>query len=187
MNKKKKKTYWENRTRKSEMLLLFPGSVPGQSDPGLGPVIGLRSQVEKVWSCYCCAFFIRASASWRKETETEGGKEGAEGESAVLKWRIFGSCILCHRTQENPSVSMGTGTTPCSSYRGREEAPVCWRERKGRRRLLYYVISVFSVWKSCCEDKYVFRYISQCYRKHCQAVGMLFRERTHISVCFCVH
>lgn len=96
---KKKKRTGKTVHIRVKCCFFFPGSVPGQSDPGLGPVIGLRSQVEKVWSCYCCAFFIRASASWRKETETEGGEEGAEGECVVLKWRILvhASSATAHR------------------------------------------------------------------------------------------
>lgn len=50
-----------------------------------------------VESCYCCAFFNRASASWREETEAEGEKrrrkkerKGEEEEECVeLKWRIL--------------------------------------------------------------------------------------------------
>lgn len=37
---------------------------------------------------------------------------------------------------------------------------------------MYYVICVFSVWKSHCEDKYIFRHLSRFYRKHGESVGM---------------
>lgn len=76
-----------------------------------------------------------------------------------VKMEDIGLYILCHRTEENPSVTMGTGTTPCSSCGGRGEA------EEGTHEQMYYVICVFSVWKSHCEDKYVFRHISWCYRK----------------------
>lgn len=83
---------------------------------------------------------------------------------------------------------MVTGTPPCSSCCGREEAPVCRSARNEGARIceqMYYVICVFSVWKSHCEDKYIFRHVSQALQevwRGCRNADQR-KERYH---CVCV-
>lgn len=138
----------------SEMLLLlFFSCLLDHFQVSLGPGLslgkGLRSQEEAAESCYCCSFLARASASWREQTGREREKEeGGGGERAVLKWRIlvYTSCATAQR--KTPSVSMGTGPTPCSSTAGRGEAG------EGRPEQMCYVMCVFcmeiTAWINVC-------------------------------------
>lgn len=79
---------------------------------------------------------------------------------------------------------MVTGTPPCAPCCGREEAPAC-RGGKGEdasgvleyHEQMYYVmvnINVLSVWKSHCDEKYIFRHKNNFNRKYRSAVGMQF-------------
>ena len=74
----------------------------------------------------------------RKEKE----KKGEEEEECVeLKWRILVYISSATTQWKTPSVSMGTGTTPCISSCRRQEAPVCLYKKKGRWRFSMSCVS----------------------------------------------
>lgn len=83
-----------------------------------------------VWSCYCWHFFNSASASWTEDAERLRG--GAKGVCVCVKIEHISLCIICLQAKETPSVSMGTGKTPCTFHHGRGEAPVFRWDRGDR-------------------------------------------------------
>lgn len=64
----------------------------------------------------------------KKKTEREGT------ECVILKWRILVNISLATAQRKTPSVSMVTGTPPCSPLCGREEAPASERPCRTDRR-----------------------------------------------------
>lgn len=120
---------WETRHMTNKMMLLF-------SWISLMSASGSRSRDQpgsgggKVWSCYCWHFFNSASASWTEDAERLRG--GAKGVCVCVKIEHVSLCIICLQAKETPSVSMGTGKTPCTFHHGRGEAPVFRWDRGDR-------------------------------------------------------
>lgn len=103
--------------------------------PGLGKAgsrcrLGLRCQDGNDGKLLLLCSFLRLSLGLleRKKTEREGT------ECVILKWRILVNISLATAQRKTPSVSMVTGTPPCSPLCGREEAPASERACKTDRR-----------------------------------------------------
>lgn len=78
---------------------------------------------------------------------------GEKEETVILKWSILVYIPYyisdCHSSEENPSVSMVTGTPPCTSCCSGEEAPAC-RRGKGEEASLGVRISRTDVLCNMC-------------------------------------
>lgn len=114
----------------SEMQLLFfpPGLIPGQSGSRFGLGSGKKAwgSQEKATGTLLLLLLLGQSLGLLQGADKEKGNR-----RSCIKMEDIGWCILCqrdgrntptHQAHPHPSVSMGTGPTPCNSSVGRGEA-----------------------------------------------------------------